>query len=36
MEDSTIIKLLREQFQIFIKYLQSDQCAPSLLNLTGR
>ena len=36
MEDSTIIKPLREQFKIFIKYLQSEQCATSQLNLTRR
>ena len=36
MEDSTIIKSLREQFQICIKYLWSDQCANSPLNLLKR
>ena len=33
MKDSAIIKPLREQFQICIKYLRSDQCANSQLNL---
>ena len=36
MEDSAIIKPLKEQFLIFIKYLRGDQCAPSQLNLTKR
>ena len=34
MDDSAIIKPLREQFQICIKYLRSDQCANSQLGLT--
>ena len=34
MEDSAVIKPLREQFQICIKYLQNDQCANSQLSLT--
>ena len=34
MGDSPIKKPLREQFQICIKYLRSDQCANSQLNLT--
>ena len=33
MKDSAIIKPLREQFQICIKYFRSDQCANSQLNL---
>ena len=34
MEDSAIIKPLREQFQICIEYLRSDECGTSQLNLT--
>ena len=36
MEDSAIIKPLREQFQICIKYLRNDQCANSQLSFTKR
>ena len=34
MEDSAIIKPLRELFQICIKYLRNDQCANSQLSFT--
>ena len=36
IKDIAIIKtLVNEQYQIFIKHLQSDQCADSHINLTN-
>ena len=36
MEDNAIIKPLKEQFQICIRYLRSDQSVNSQLNLAKR
>ena len=36
MEDNVVMKTLSKQFHIYIKYLRSDQCPNSQLDLMKR